>query len=168
MFTTHITTILTRELRALARELAAYPDDAAVWRTFPGITNSAGSLVLHLTGNIQHYVGAALGRTDYRRDRGAEFARRDVPRPELIAEIDGAIAAVERTVPRLTATALRADYPEKIGGRVVVTDEFLLHLVSHLSWHLGQLDYHRRMVTDEAGKVGALPVAELASARAAG
>lgn len=168
MFTTHITTILTRELKALAREVAAYPDDAAVWRIFPGIPNSGGTLVLHLTGNIQHYVGVVLGQTDYRRDRGAEFARRDVPRRELAVEIDRAIAAVEHAVPRLTARALRADYPEKVGGRVVVTDEFLLHLVSHLSWHLGQLDYHRRMVTGDGGKIGALAVGELASARAAG
>lgn len=167
MFPTHLTTILTRELKALARELAAYPDDAAVWRSFPGIVNSAGTLALHLAGNIQHYVGAVLGGTGYRRDRAAEFARRDVPRRELAAEIDRAIAAVQHAVPRLTAERLRADYPEKVGGRVVVTGEFLLHLASHLSWHLGQLDYHRRMATGEGGKIGALAVGELGSARAA-
>jgi Protein of unknown function (DUF1572) len=168
MFTTHLTTILTRELRALARELAAYPDDDAVWRTFPGIANSAGTLVLHLSGNIQYYVGAVLGGTAYRRDRAAEFARRDVPRRDLTTEIDRALGAVQHTVPRLTEKALRADYPETIAGRVVAADEFLLHLASHLSWHLGQLDYHRRMVTGDAGKIGALAVGELASARPAG
>lgn len=168
MFATHLTTILTRELEALARELQAYPDDAAVWRTSPGIANSAGTLVLHLTGNIQHYVGAMLGGTGYRRDRAAEFGRRDVPRRELAAEIERAIAAVHHTLPRLTDRVLRADYPEAIGGRTVATDEFLFHLVSHLSWHLGQLDYHRRMVTGEAGKIGALAVSGLGSARPVG
>ena len=168
MFSTHLTTMLTRELRALAREIQAYPDDDAVWRTFSGIANSAGTLVLHLTGNIQHYAGAVLGGTGYRRDRAAEFARRAVPRRELAAEIDRAIAAVQHVRPRLTDKVLQADYPEAIGGRTVATDEFLLHLASHLSWHLGQLDYHRRMVTGEASKIGALAVSELASARPAG
>jgi Protein of unknown function (DUF664) len=168
MFPTHLTTMLTRELRALGREIQGYPDDDAVWRTFPGIANPAGTLVLHLTGNIQHYVGAVLGGTGYRRDRAAEFARRGVPRRELAAEIDRAIAAVQQVRPRLTDEVLHADYPETVAGRVVATDEFLLHLASHLSWHLGQLDYHRRLVTGEPGKIGALAVGELASARSAG
>jgi uncharacterized damage-inducible protein DinB len=167
MLSMHLTTILTRELKALARELDAYPNEAAVWRTYPGIANSAGTLVLHLAGNIQHYVGAVLGHTAYRRDRQAEFARRDVPRSELRAEIDGAIEAVQHTLPRLADERLNADYPEKIAGRAVRTDEFLLHLASHLGWHLGQLDYHRRMATGENGTIGALAVAELASARPA-
>lgn len=167
MFATHITTILTRELRALARELKAYPDDDAVWRTFPGVLNSAGTLVLHLTGNIQHYVGAVLGGTTYRRDRAAEFARREVPRRELAEEIERAIAAVHDALPHLAEEALHGDYPRAVADRTVATDEFLLHLVSHLSWHLGQVDYHRRMVTGQPGKIGAVAVGELASARPA-
>jgi uncharacterized damage-inducible protein DinB len=167
MFATHVTTILTRELRALARELESYPDDAAVWRTFPGVLNSAGTLVLHLTGNIQHYVGVVLGGTEYRRDRAAEFARRDVPRRELAAEIERTIAAVRGALPHLAEDALHDDYPQAVADRTVATDEFLLHLVSHLSWHLGQVDYHRRMVTGQLGKIGAVAVGELASARPA-
>jgi uncharacterized damage-inducible protein DinB len=167
MFAIHVTTLLTRELRALARELEAYPDDDAVWRTFPGVLNSAGTLVLHLTGNIQHYVGTVLGGTEYRRDRKAEFARRDVPRPELAAEIERTIAVVHQALPRLTDKVLQADYPQTIADRIVATDEFLMHLASHLSWHLGQVDYHRRMVTSQPGKIGAVAVGELASARPA-
>jgi uncharacterized damage-inducible protein DinB len=167
MFATHVTTILTRELRALARELEAYPDDGAVWRSFPGVLNCAGTLALHLTGNIQHYVGAVLGGTEYRRDRTAEFARRDVPRRELAEEIERAIAAVRHALPQLTDEALHDDYPQAVADRTVATDEFLLHLVSHLSWHLGQVDYHRRMVTGRPGKIGAVAVGELASARPA-
>jgi uncharacterized damage-inducible protein DinB len=167
MFATHVTTMLTRELRALARELEAYPDDDAVWRTYPGVLNSAGTLVLHLTGNIQHYVGAVLGGTEYRRDRTAEFARRDVPRRELVGEIERTIAAVRHALPLLTDKVLHGDYPQAVADRTVATDEFLLHLVSHLSWHLGQVDYHRRMVTGQPGKVGAVAVGELVSAHPA-
>jgi len=165
MLTKHLMTVISRELRALARELQAYPDDASVWRTFPGVVNSAGTLALHLAGNIQHYVGAKLGGTGYQRDRPAEFARRDVPRGDLLKEIERAIAAAETTLPQVSETALAADFPEAVGGRIIRTDEFLLHVATHLGWHLGQVDYHRRMVTGEAGKIGAVAVTELATAR---
>lgn len=165
MQTADLTTIMARELRALAREVQAYPDDASVWRTFPGIANPAGTLVLHLVGNIQHYIGTKLGGGRYARDRQAEFARRDVPRRELLAEIDRAIAAVEGALPKVSDQTMAADFPEPVGGKTVRTGEFLLHLATHLSWHLGQLDYHRRVVTGEAGKIGAIGIGELASAR---
>ena len=165
MLTKHLMTVISRELRALARELQAYPDDASVWRTFPGVVNSAGTLALHLAGNIQHYVGAKLGGTGYQRDRPAEFARRDVPRGDLLKEIERAIAAAETTLPQVSETALAADFPEAVGGRTIRTDEFLVHVAMHLGWHLGQVDYHRRMVTGEAGKIGAVAVTELATAR---
>lgn len=167
MLTAHLKTVITRELRALAREIQAYPDDASVWRTFPGATNSAGTLVLHLAGNIQHYVGAKLGASSYQRDRPAEFARRHVPRRELLEEINRAIAAADGTLPGLSDQALATDFPEAVGGRIIRTDEFLLHLAAHLGWHLGQVDYHRRMVTGEPGKIGAVPVTELSTARPA-
>jgi hypothetical protein len=158
-------TMMTRELRALAREVQAYPDDASVWRTFPGMANSAGTLALHLVGNIQYYLGTKLGGDSYVRDRQAEFARRDVPRRELLSEIDRAIGVVERVLPRVSDQTMAADFPEPVGGKTLRTGEFLLHLASHLSWHLGQLDYHRRMVTGDAGKIGAIGIGELASAR---
>ncbi len=167
MWTSHLTAILTRELRALARELQAYPDDEALWRTLPGMPNSAGTLALHLAGNLQHYIGARLGGSGYQRDRGAEFARRHVPRQSLLEEIGRAIAAVESTVPGLGAEVLEADFPELVGGRRVRTDDFLLHLAAHLAWHLGQVDYHRRAVTGEAGAIGAVAPSELSSARPA-
>lgn len=165
MQTADLKTMMARELRALAREVQAYPDDASVWRTFPGVTNSAGTLTLHLAGNLQYYLGTKLGGGGYVRDRQAEFARRDVPRRELLAEIDRAIAAVEGTLPRVSDQTMAADYPEPVGGKTLRTGEFLLHLATHLGWHLGQLDYHRRMVTGEGGKIGAIAIGELASAR---
>jgi len=163
----HLTTVMTRELRALAREIRAYPDDESLWKTIPGAANAGGTLALHLVGNIQHYIGARLGGSDYVRDRAAEFARRGVSRLELMAEVEKAIAAVERTIPALQPHTLAADFPEVVGGRIIRTDEFLVHLATHLAWHLGQMDYHRRAVTGEPGKIGAVPVTELSTARPA-
>ena len=163
-----IAAILDRDLRALRREVEAYPDDRGVWQEVPGISNVAGTLVLHLAGNIQHYVGARLGKTGYVRDRPAEFARRGVTRPELIREIEAARASVKAALsgPRLPDPA--ADYPEAVGGTTVATGDYLVHLTTHFAYHLGQIDYHRRVVTGQGTAIDAMQAADLSSARRSG
>ena len=156
--------LLSRELRALRREVEAYPSDAALWRLPPGLPNAAGTLVLHLAGNVQHYVGHCLGGSPYVRDRDAEFTRRDASRAELLAEIDRALAAVGEGLARTSPEALAEPFPEVVGGWRVRTDEFLLHLVAHFGYHLGQVDYHRRVVTGDARGIRAIALAELGSA----
>jgi uncharacterized damage-inducible protein DinB len=167
MVTSYLSNLITRELRALSREIQSFPDDDALWRTPPGVTNSTGTLALHLVGNLQHYLGATLGGTSYRRDRPGEFSRRGLSREELAREVDQAIAAVDETLPKVTADMLEADFPEGVGGQTLRTEEFLLHLATHLAYHLGQLDYHRRLVTGESGQIGAVSVKELTTARPA-
>jgi hypothetical protein len=157
--------ILDRELRALTRAVEAYPDERDLWRQPRGAPNSGGTLALHLAGNVQHYFGAQLGGTGYRRDRAAEFADRDVPRAEILRRIEAARAAVRAAADRLDESALEADYPEVIADLRIPTGEYLIHLVSHFAYHLGQLDYHRRLVTGEARGTGAVRPAELPSAR---
>src|SRR4051794_11572070 len=107
-----IRTLFLREIRALRREVEAYPDEALLWASRPGITNTAGNLALHLCGNLQHYIGARLGDTGYVRDRDAEFARRDVSRSEVLAEIDAATAAVRRGFDHITDEDLDKPYSE--------------------------------------------------------
>lgn len=157
--------LLDRDLSALRREVEAYPDEHDLWRAVPGLTNVAGTLVLHLAGNLQHYFGARLGGTGYMRDRPAEFARRDVRRSELLREIEAARAAVKAGLVGLTDPELRAEFPEAIGASRIVTGEYLVHLTVHFAYHLGQVDYHRRMVTGQATAVGAMRPDELSSAR---
>ena len=153
--------VLTRELFALRRAVEAYPDDASLWRCLPGLPNSGGTLALHLAGNLQHFVGAVLGNTGYRRDRDAEFSRRDVPREALLAEIDATLAAVDRGLEAAQDETLASIYPEAISGRAVATGDWLVHLTAHLAYHLGQLDYHRRVVTGDSRSIGAVATAEL-------
>lgn len=163
-----IEALLLREVAAVRRTVEAYPDEASIWAQRPGLPNAGGTLVLHLAGNLQHYLGAALGRSGYRRDRGAEFARRGVPRAELLAELEAAEAAIRRALAGLPDDRLDAPYPEPIAGRQLTTRVFLLHLASHLAYHLGQLDYHRRVVTGDPTSIGALAATELPEAGAAG
>jgi uncharacterized damage-inducible protein DinB len=156
-----IQTVLLRELAALRRSVEIYPDDESLWRRPGAVPNAAGTLALHLAGNLQHYVGAVLGNSSYVRDREAEFSRRDVPREAVLAEIDAAAAAVERTLTSCGDDALASPYPEPLGSHTVATADFLVHLASHLAYHLGQVDYHRRMVTGVGNSVGAMAVGAL-------
>lgn len=154
MVTSSVCKMMLRELGSLRAEIEAYENEDDLWALPEGISNSTGTLALHLCGNLQHFVGAVLGASGYVRDRDAEFASRNVPRTEVLAQIDAAASAVEATLPRVTAEQLAADFPEAIMGHTVNTHDFLVHLTSHLGYHLGQVDYHRRLVT---GKDVALP-----------
>ncbi len=167
MQTDQLVGVFVRDLKTLRRELEAYPNEQDIWRLPAGISNSAGNLALHLTGNVRHIIGAVYGGTGYVRDRNAEFARRDVPPPraELLAGIDTAVAELEKVGPRLTDAMLAVDYPTPFGGCKVVAGDLMLHFVAHFGYHLGQVDYHRRIVTGDGQTVGAMKIPELVTAR---
>ena len=156
-----ITTVITRELKALRREIESYPNEAALWEIPPGIANPGGNLALHLAGNLQYFVGNVLGKNGYVRNRDAEFGDRDVPRAELLREIDNALAAVELAMSKIAETDLATPYPEKVGGVSSSTGAFLAHFATHLAYHLGQVDYHRRIMTGEGKTVKAMAITEL-------
>jgi hypothetical protein len=154
----HLHRVFVRDVSALRDELLAYPQEPQIWALAPGIRNSAGTLVLHLCGNVQHFVGALFGRTGYVRDRDAEFSRRDIPRTGLLTERDAALEAIARGFARLTDDALAKPFPEELAGATLPTGLALLHMATHLAYHLGQIDYHRRLVTGQCGEVQALPI----------
>ncbi len=136
-------TLFVRDLEKLIVQLEGYSSDAAVWLLAGEIKNSAGTLALHLVGNLNQYIGVGLGHTDYVRDRPAEFATRDVPRAKLISQVKATITLLERVLgPDITLEAL---YPNEVLGYPMTTQYFLIHLYGHLNWHLGQIDYHRRL-----------------------
>src|SRR5438045_4105695 len=131
-----IKTLMLRELRALRREIEAYPDESLLWAQPDGISNTAGNLALHLSGNLQHSVAATLGGTGYVRDRDAEVARRDVSRAEILREIDATSVAVAQTFHRVGDDVLSTPFPEPIAQKTIATDVWLMHLVAHLGYHL--------------------------------
>lgn len=156
---------LQRELHSLRLELEAYPDEQLIWALPPGLPNSAGTLALHLAGNLRHYVGAILGGNGYIRNRDEEFAARNVPREALLAQIAESEAAIESTLPLLSEEQMSAPFPEPIREHHLKTGELLIQLAVHLAYHLGQVSYHRRLVTGDVQGVGALSAAELVAAR---
>ena len=138
--------LMLRDLASLRQEVEAYPDEASLWRVLPGTTNPGGNLVLHLAGNLRFFLGAQLGGIAYTRDRDREFSARGLSRKALLAELDGAVQAVEAALGALDADILDREFPVLMGGRRLSVHQMLITLVSHLGYHLGQVNYHRRAV----------------------
>lgn len=139
-------TLLVRDLNKLESELSQYPSEESLWKVDKAITNSAGNLCLHLCGNLQHFIGTVLGHTAYVRNRDNEFAAKNIARKDLIAEIGRTRKAIEETLPGLTEQQLQSNYPVDVFGKPMTTLHFLIHLSAHLGYHLGQVNYHRRLV----------------------
>ena len=135
-----------RDLEKLITELESYPTEESLWQISGEIKNSAGNLALHLIGNLNHFIGVKLGGIDFVRDRESEFALRDVPRAEIILKLHDTLVVLETTLPTLDAAALENTYPLEVMGYPMSTGYFLIHLYGHLSYHLGQVNYHRRLL----------------------
>ena len=135
-----------------------------MWQVPTGLPNSGGNLALHLVGNMRFFIGTQFGATGYVRDRDAEFANRAVPRAEIVKSIETAADEVTRALATLDAALLEKPFPVEIGGNRIQTGMFLQHLASHLAYHLGQVDYHRRVVTGKTVSVGAMPIPPIAIA----
>jgi uncharacterized damage-inducible protein DinB len=142
-----LTQLYERDLNKLRTEIEQFTDEADLWKTTEGITNSAGNLCLHLTGNLHHFFGAVLGDTGYVRDRDAEFANKNVSRDDLLSNIDAALAVVRETLGRLTDEDFAKTYPIEVFGHPMTTAYFATHLATHFNYHLGQINYHRRLLT---------------------
>jgi septum formation protein len=142
--------LFQRELGTLARQLRAYPDAEAIWSHPPGTPNPAGTLALHLSGNLRHFLGAVLGNDGYQRDRAREFEARGLPLSTLLEEVEAAREVAVQVLAALDPAALARPWPGPLPsppggpGGPVSTEAFLLHLLSHLAYHLGQVDQHRR------------------------
>lgn len=138
--------LFKRDLNKLIEEIDLYKNDTNLWEIDGLVTNSAGNLCLHLIGNLNHFIGAILGDTGYIRQRELEFSIKDVPKSELITQIKKTIEVVENTLNTLTVADLIKDYKVQVFKEAMTTEYFLIHLTMHLAYHLGQINYHRRLL----------------------
>lgn len=137
-----------RDLNKLKTELEAYRAEGAIWKTAQDIPNSAGNLTLHLLGNLNAYIGAEIGETGYVRQRELEFSTKYVPRNELVKQIEELSKTVENAFESLSDEDLEKDYPQIVFEDTMTTGYFLIHLSTHLAYHLGQINYHRRLLDE--------------------
>jgi len=134
------------DLEKLKTEITSYKTEENLWKISGEILNSAGNLCLHLCGNLQHFIGAILGNSGYIRNRDAEFSRKDIPIGELVAKIDSTIEAVHDTFAKLKEDDLQKIYPINVFGYEMTTEYLLTHMATHFTYHLGQINYHRRLL----------------------
>lgn len=146
MLTNTLQNLFSRDLNKLKHELELYQHEENIWLTHHQISNCAGNLALHLIGNLNAYIGGVLGHSGYVRNRPEEFSRKNVPRQQLIREIEDVAVIINNVLPALTMTQLEDDYPEEVSVGKVSTSYFLIHLATHLNYHLGQINYHRRLL----------------------
>jgi hypothetical protein len=137
-----------RDLARLIQELRAFPSDESVWQRAPGVKNSAGNLALHLEGNLREFIGRQLGQVAYNRTRDLEFASNGLSRNDLAERMEQVKKLVALVGAQLSDDALAATYPEQVLETKVSSLDFLVHLDGHLNYHLGQIDYLRRILTE--------------------
>lgn len=138
--------LFRRDLERLRQEIDSYKDETKIWYVERNIANSAGNLCLHLVGNLNTYIGAEFGKTGYVRHRELEFSLKDIPKAELLTKIDATIAVVEQSLANVTDQQLSEEYPLLVFSEKTSTEYFLVHLATHLNYHLGQINYHRRLL----------------------
>ena len=138
--------IFERDLNRLLTEINLYKDEDNLWLVKEGISNSAGNLCLHLLGNLNHFIGATLGHTGYVRYRDDEFSLKNILRQDLVINIKNCILIVKDTLKDLPEEELEKDFPLEVLGKKDSTEFILVHLATHLTYHLGQINYHRRLL----------------------
>lgn len=144
--TESVKSLFTRDLNQLKKEIESYQNEEAIWKIDKDILNSAGNLSLHLVGNINHFIGSILGNSGYVRNRELEFSLKNIPKTELILQIEKTIEVVHSSLDQLSEEDLKKEYPIEALGYPMTTEYFLIHLFGHLNYHLGQINYHRRLL----------------------
>lgn len=146
MLTETLKTLFNRDLNKLKSEIASYKNDENLWIIDKSIANSAGNLCLHLIGNLNTYIGAILGDSNYIRNRELEFSLKDIPKQELVNMVEETITVVNETLEKITKEQLNSEYPMLVFQEKTSIEFFLVHLATHLTYHLGQINYHRRLL----------------------
>ena len=146
MITESLKSLYTRDLNKLKTEIESYQNEQSLWKIDKDILNSGGNLCLHLVGNLKHFFGAILGNSGYVRNRELEFSLKNISRTELIQQVEETLKDVISTLDQLSEEDLAKEYPIEPLGYTMTTEYFLIHLFGHLSYHLGQINYHRRLL----------------------
>lgn len=146
MITESLRSLYSRDLNKLKAEIEAYQNEENLWKTDKNIANSAGNLTLHLVGNLNHFLGTHLGNTGYVRQRDLEFSSKNIPKAELIEKVKATASMIDSVLSHLSDDDLKKEYPLVVFENTMTTDYFLIHLLAHLDYHLGQINYHRRLL----------------------
>ena len=135
-----------RDIRKLIEEINLFKNEETLWRTAGSVKNSCGNLVLHIIGGMNYLIGATLAQTEYARNREQEFIQKDVERKELIAQLEALILLINQTLNALTTEQMENEFPIFFDKPKTSVNYVLVQLLAHLNYHLGQVNYLRRVL----------------------
>ena len=139
-----------RDLDQLIENVIETPEED-LWHVPEGVNNSCGVLVQHLVGNLNHFIGQGMGDTGYVRQRDREFTSTSVSKEELVESIEDLKLTLDEVLDSIEDGSLDQDFPMdtpfdfSAGG-------VLMHLYGHLNYHLGQVNYLRRILSQKDEK----------------
>ena len=126
---------------ARVRELAAPLANEKFWQKPYPYGNSFGHLVLHLTGNLNYYIGAQIAQTGYVRDRPREFNDPNPPsKDEALKRFDTAVAMVVKTIQEQSSDDWSAPYTAT-GASAQNRLDMVVQCAAHMQHHIGQMIY---------------------------
>lgn len=142
----YITQQFSKYLGNLRKEISSFKNEADLWKLGDNINNTPGNLALHLCGNLKHNIGAVIGSTGYIRNRDLEFSIKDVSREDILKEIDSTVEMVIPILENLTPADYTKTFPESSHGEEQTNIDALVRLALHFGYHVGQINYHRRIL----------------------
>lgn len=146
MLTTILVEFYERDLGKLIEEVNLFKDEENLWKTHGSIKNSSGNLVLHIIGGMNFLIGATLAHTGYVRDRDQEFIKKGVDRKVLVSQLEELIVMIRKTLNAFKKEEMDADFPIFFDKPKTSVSYVLLQLSLHLNYHLGQVNYLRRVL----------------------
>ncbi len=138
--------LFSRDINRLKEEIKLYSKEENLWIIQDSINNSAGNLCLHLIGNLNTFIGVVLGTSNYTRDRDAEFNLKNVSKDKLLEQLEETRMLVDVSLENLNENRLQEEFPIQVFSEKTSIAYMLIHLTTHLTYHRGQINYHRRLL----------------------
>ncbi len=146
MLTEILIELYERDLNKLKNEIVLYKNENDLWKLENGIKNSTGNLAIHIVGSLNHFIGAVIGNTGYVRERDKEFSDKNVPVTKILSEIDALVITIKNVLESFSDADLQKNYPIDFLEKQVPVIFVLTQSLVHLNYHLGQINYHRRLL----------------------
>lgn len=142
----NIADLFQRGIDKLIEEINLFKKEKNIWKIKETTKNTAGNLTLHLLGNLNHFIGRTLGHTDYIRKRQDEFSIKAIPREKLVTDLILLKETIKNSLEKISIEDIKKEFPLKIKEEVLTVELMLIFLLNHFNYHLGQVNYLRRLI----------------------
>ena len=146
MTNSEIASLYERDISKLMEEINSFKNEETLWKTCGTIKNSAGNLALHIIGGLNYLIGAILSNTGYIRNRDQEFTNKGISRTVITEQLQQLVIMINKSVAQLTPGQMMSPYPIFFDKENATISYVLTQLLLHLNYHLGQINYLRRVL----------------------